>query len=95
MKKLPYFVSFAAAWLFIAVASAQENPVDYVNPFVGTTNYGTTNPGAICPQGMMSVVPFNVMGDKSVGNKIDKEQPWMSTPYDIPIPISPDSHMLI
>lgn len=26
MKKLPYFVSFAAAWLFIAVASAQENP---------------------------------------------------------------------
>ena len=55
MKKLPYFVSFAAAWLFIAVASAQENPVDYVNPFVGTTNYGTTNPGAICPQGMMSV----------------------------------------
>ena len=47
MKKLPYFVSFAAAWLFIAVASAQENPVDYVNPFVGTTNYGTTNPGAI------------------------------------------------
>lgn len=29
MKKLPYFVSFAAAWLFIAVASAQENPVDY------------------------------------------------------------------
>ena len=50
MKKLPYFVSFAAAWLFIAVASAQENPVDYVNPFVGTTNYGTTNPGAISPQ---------------------------------------------
>ena len=34
MKKLPYFVSFAAAWLFIAVASAQEKPVDYVNPFV-------------------------------------------------------------
>ena len=33
--------------------SAQE-PVDYVNPFVGTTNYGTTNPGAVVPQGMMS-----------------------------------------
>ena len=29
--------------------SAQE-PVDYVNPFVGTTNYGTTNPGAVVPQ---------------------------------------------
>ena len=36
-------------------ASAQKQPVDYVNPFIGTTNYGTTNPGAICPQGMMSV----------------------------------------
>ena len=82
MKKLPYFVSFAAAWLFIAVASAQENPVDYVNPFVGTTNYGTTNPGAICPQGMMSVVPFNVMGDKSVGNKRDIDSQCWSTPYD-------------
>ena len=41
-------------------ATAQQ-PVDYVNPFIGTSNYGTTNPGAACPQGMMSVVPFNVM----------------------------------
>ncbi len=37
-------------------------PVDYVNPFIGTTNFGTTNPGALCPNGLMSVVPFNVMG---------------------------------
>lgn len=44
MKKLPYFVSFAAAWLFRSVASAQENPVDYVNPFVGTTNLRTNEP---------------------------------------------------
>ena len=42
-------------------ASAQQ-PVDYVNPFIGTINYGTTNPGAICHQGLMSVNPFNVMG---------------------------------
>ena len=82
MKKLPYLVSLAAVWLSIAVASAQESPVDYVNPFIGTTNYGTTNPGAICPQGMMSVVPFNVMGGKSVGNKIDKDSQWWSTPYE-------------
>lgn len=33
--------------------------IDYVDPFIGTTNFGTTNPGAICPNGMMSVVPFN------------------------------------
>ena len=43
-------------------ATAQQ-PVDYREPpFIGTSNYGTTNPGAVCPQGMMSVVPFNVMG---------------------------------
>lgn len=31
------------------LVSAQQ-PVDYVNPFIGTSNYGTTNPGAICPR---------------------------------------------
>ena len=56
-----------------------QQPVDYVNPFIGTSNYGTTNPGAICPQGMMSVTPFNVMGSKS--NKFDKDSQWWSTPY--------------
>lgn len=56
-----------------------QQPVDYVNPFIGTTNYGTTNPGAICPNGMMSVVPFNVMGSKD--NKYDKDAQWWSTPY--------------
>ena len=46
-------------------AAAQKEPVDYVNPFVGTTNYGTTNPGALTPHGMMSVTPFNVIDRKS------------------------------
>lgn len=58
--------------------SAQQ-PVDEVNPFIGTSNYGTTNPGAVCPQGMMSVVPFNVMGSKE--NRFDKDSQWWSTPY--------------
>lgn len=60
--------------------SAQE-PVDYVNPFVGTTNYGTTNPGAVVPQGMMSATPFNVMGSED--NKYDKDKQWWSTPYEV------------
>lgn len=60
------------------VVAAQE-PVDYVNPFIGTSNYGTTNPGAICPQGMMSVTPFNVMGSES--NRFDKDSQWWSTPF--------------
>ena len=33
----------------------------YVNTFIGTSNYGTTNPVTLCPNGMMSVTPFNVM----------------------------------
>jgi len=59
-------------------AMAQE-PVDFVNPFIGTSNYGTTNPGAVCPQGLMSVTPFNVMGSES--NRFDKDSQWWSTPY--------------
>lgn len=70
-------------WIFtdeIVVEGGERQPVDYVNPFVGTTNYGTTNPGAVCPQGMMSVVPFNVMG--AVNGNIDKDSRWWSTPYE-------------
>ena len=70
-------------WIFtdeIVVDGGTRQPVDYVNPFVGTTNYGTTNPGAVCPQGMMSVVPFNVMG--AVNGNIDKDSRWWSTPYE-------------
>lgn len=79
MKKKVYSVLALAS--FFAVAFAQSEPADYVNPFIGTTNFGTTNPGAICPQGLMSVTPFNVMGD-SPENVYDKDQRWWSTPYE-------------
>ena len=46
----------------ISLSSISQNLTDYVNPFIGSTNYGTTNPGPITPNGMMSVAPFNVMG---------------------------------
>lgn len=52
---------------------------NYVNPFIGTSNYGTTNPGAILPNGLMSVTPFNVSGSKE--NRFDKDSTWWSTPY--------------
>ena len=29
----------------------QAKITSYVDPFVGTSNYGTTNPGAVCPNG--------------------------------------------
>lgn len=68
-----------ASFLALGTLHAQE-PADYVNPFIGTTNFGTCNPGAVCPNGMMSVVPFNVMGSED--NKYDKDARWWSTPYD-------------
>ncbi len=61
--------------------SAAADYTQWVNPFVGTTNYGTTNPGAIVPNGMMSVVPFNVMGSDL--NRYDKDSRWWSTPYEV------------
>ncbi len=63
-----------------AVAPAAPQPVDRVNPFIGTTNFGTCNPGAVVPNGMMAVVPFNVMG--SAENVQDKDARWWSTPYE-------------
>ena len=63
----------------ICVSSYSKEPVDKVNPFIGTTNYGTTNPGPVLPNGMMSVSPFNVMGSDL--NRFDKDSQWWSTPY--------------
>ncbi len=76
MKKIFTYLCF----LLPAVSGFAQEPADYVNPFIGTTNYGTCNPGAICPNGLMSVVPFNVMG--SSDNKYDKDSRWWSTPYE-------------
>lgn len=69
----------AAILLCTALTGSAQQPVDYVNPFIGTSNFGTTNPGAVCPQGMMSVTPFNVMGSET--NRFDKDSQWWSTPY--------------
>ena len=68
-----------AAAVFGAAVRAQE-PASWVVPFVGTTNFGTCNPGAVAPNGMMAVVPFNVMGSDT--NVYDKDARWWSTPYE-------------
>ena len=54
------------------------NFLRYVNPFIGTSNYGATNPGAIAPRGMINVSPFNVSGRQ---NSFEKDSRWLSTPY--------------
>ena len=65
--------------LSIGLVMAQQ-PAELVNPFIGTTNFGTTNPGAVTPNGMMSAVPFNVMGSDL--NVFDKDSRWWSAPYE-------------
>lgn len=67
------------AFTFYCLASFSIEPADRVNPFIGSANYGTTNPGPVLPNGMMSVSPFNVMGSEL--NKFDKDKQWWSTPY--------------
>ena len=70
----------AALLAFSATALMAQEPVDYVDPFIGTTNFSVCNPGAVLPQGMMSVVPFNVMGSDL--NPNDKDARWWSAPYE-------------
>lgn len=77
MKRI---LSCGIAMLFGSVALMAKEPVDWVNPFIGTTDFGTTNPGAVTPNGLMSVAPFNVMGSDL--NRYDKDSRWWSTPYD-------------
>ena len=75
-----YFRSLILLFIFGSncVLIAQE-PADYVNPFIGTSNFGATNPGAIAPRGMASVSPFNVAGSKNL--PLEKDSGWLSTPY--------------
>ncbi len=70
-----------AAFLVLASANGMaKDVVDYVDPFIGTTNFSICNPGAICPHGLMSVVPFNVMGSDL--NEQDKDKRWWSAVYE-------------
>ena len=77
MKRL--FVFFLFVSMFLQLTA--QTPVDLVNPFIGTSNYGATHPGAVMPAGMVSVVPFNVAFKKGAGNQFEKDSEWHSRPY--------------
>ena len=78
MKKL---LSFATLWVALSL-HAQQQPVDYINPLIGTSNFGATHPGAIAPRGMLSISPFNVAFDTTgVKAPLEKDSRWLSNPY--------------
>lgn len=77
--KLKQALSIVVLLSCTCCVNAQKPLVDYVDPFIGTTNFSVCNPGAIRPHSMMSVVPFNVMGSDL--NVYDKDSRWWSTPY--------------
>lgn len=71
------------AGALLAVSAGQaiaEDVTQYVNPFIGTSNFGATNPGAQYPNGMTSVVPFNVAYGGEL-TKFEKDAAWNSRGY--------------
>lgn len=80
--KLTLLVALLSSLAIGQQKSSHQSVIEYVNPFIGTSNYGTTNPGAIAPRGMLSISPFNVAFDAS-GREIplEKDSQWLSTPY--------------
>ena len=81
MKKSLFRIAVSGLAVFagLTVNLAAQPLTGYVQSFVGSSNFGTTNPGAVCPAGMMSVSPFNVTGSQL--NTFDKDARWWSTPY--------------
>lgn len=69
------------AWLLTGIAATGQTPADWVDPFIGTSNYGATHPGPHYPHGLASVLPFNVAFREGTENPIEKDAAWNSRGY--------------
>ena len=69
---------FFIVFFYYSFINAQQ-PADYVNPMIGTSNFGATYPGPIAPRGMASISPFNVSGSQNL--PLEKDSRWLSNPY--------------
>ncbi len=78
-KKLISKTACSFCMLFFSITSFAQQPADYVNPFIGTSNFGAAFPGPIAPRGMASISPFNVAGVKNT--PMEKDSQWLSNPY--------------
>ena len=74
------YITFISLFITLSTTAwAQVATYKYVNPFIGTSNYGTTQPGPILPSGMASMSPFTTIGNDNHKIRVDKG--WCSTPY--------------
>jgi predicted alpha-1,2-mannosidase len=78
IKRLCPLIFSAIILMITGYDGVSQEAVNFVNPFIGTSNFGATNPGAIAPRGMASVSPFNVAGNQNV---LEKDSRWLSNPY--------------
>lgn len=67
--------------LVISQSVNAENNLKYVDPFIGTSNFGATHPGAQYPNGLVSVAPFNVAHRFGQENLFEKDEAWNSRVY--------------
>ncbi len=65
--------------LFVNSTISAQQPADFVNPIIGTSNFGAAFPGPIAPRGMASISPFNVSGPQN--RPLEKDSQWLSNPY--------------
>ncbi len=81
MKRILVSIFAVGGFVMGSMASGntpQEKFVNYVNPFIGTSNYGVTQPGPLVPGGMVSMSPFTSFAHPD--HKISSLG-WCSTPY--------------
>jgi len=76
---LKTYIAVVVAFICMANQVIAQQPADFVNPFIGTSNYGATYPGPIAPRGMASISPFNVAGPQNM--PLEKDSRWLSNPY--------------
>ena len=57
MKRLLFPLALVLLFVVSACRSRHEQPVDYVDPFIGTGGHGHTFPGATVPFGMVQLSP--------------------------------------
>lgn len=74
-------VALCFSLVFPQSRAQTQDYTSLVNPFIGTSNFGATHPGAIRPLGLASVSPFNVAFKKGEGNVFEKDSEWHSRTY--------------